>query len=157
MIKKISLAVAFVLICNCVLKAQDFNKAKLDSFFYSLSSHDKGMGSMAIAVNGTVIYQKAVGYSQINGDVKTPSTIKTKYRIGSITKMFTVCMIFQLIEEGRLSLTTTLSIYFPKIANANKITVSEMLDHRSGLHDFSNDSIYTTYMTRQQTEPQMLQ
>jgi D-alanyl-D-alanine carboxypeptidase len=156
MVKKISLVVAFILICNCTLRAQDFNKAKLDSFFYALNSHDKGMGSMAIAVNSSAIYQNAVGYSQINGDVKIPSTIKTKYRIGSITKMFTACIIFQLMEEGRLSLTNTLSMYFPNIPNATKITISEMLDHRSGLHDFTNDSVYTTYMTDPQTEPQML-
>jgi D-alanyl-D-alanine carboxypeptidase len=141
---------------NCAVKAQNLNTAKLDSFFNELNSHDRSMGSAAIASNGIVVYQKAIGYGQINGDIKTPATIKTKYRIGSISKMFTGTMIFQLIEEGKLSLTTTLSTYYPQVPNASKITVGEMLSHRSGLHNFTNDSLYLTYNTKPQTEADML-
>ncbi|MDB5130708.1 MAG: hypothetical protein JWR02_457 [Mucilaginibacter sp.] len=156
MIKKISLALFLALAVNCSAKAQNFNKAKLDSFFTALSANNKSMGSVAISNNGKVVYQNAIGYSQINGNFKTPATIKTKYRIGSITKMFTATMIFQLIEEGKLSLTTPLSNYFPQMPNAAKITIGEMLSHRSGLHNFTNDSLYMTYMARPQTEADML-
>jgi len=138
------------------LNAQSLNKAKLDSFFNALNVHNKGMGSVAIASNGNVIYQNAIGYSQLNGDIKTPATVKTKYRIGSITKMFTATMVFQLIEEGKLSLTTSLSKYFPQMPNATKITIGEMLSHRSGLHNFTNDAMYLTYMHTPQTEAAML-
>ena len=155
MIKKIFLGLFLAGTFN-TLNAQNLNKAKLDSFFYALSTHNKGMGSAAIASNGKIVYQNAIGYSQVNGDAKTPATIKTKYRIGSITKMFTATMIFQLIEEGKLSLTTPLSAYFPQLPNAVRITISQMLDHRSGLHNFTNDSLYRTYMTQPQTEAAML-
>jgi len=155
MIKKIFLGLLFAGVINA-LNAQNFNKAKLDSFFYALSAHNKGMGSAAIAGNGEVVYQNAIGYSQINNDTKTPATVKTKYRIGSITKMFTATMIFQLIDEGKLSLNTPLATYFPQMPNATRITIGEMLDHRSGLHNFTNDSLYATYMTKPQTEAAML-
>jgi D-alanyl-D-alanine carboxypeptidase len=155
MIKKIFLGLLLAGTLN-ILDAQTFNKAKLDSFFYALNVHNKGMGSAAIASNGEVVYQDAIGYSQVNGDAKTPATVKTKYRIGSITKMFTATMIFQLIEEGKLSLNTPLATYFPQMPNATRITIGEMLDHRSGLHNFTNDSLYRTYMTRPQTEAAML-
>ena len=155
MIKKTLLGLLLAGACNTLI-AQNLNKAKLDSFFSALSVHNKGMGSVAIASNGNVIYQNAIGYSQLNGDIKTPATVKTKYRIGSITKMFTATMVFQLIEEGKLSLTTPLSTYFPQMPNATKITIGEMLSHRSGLHNFTNDAMYLTYMHTPQTEAVML-
>jgi D-alanyl-D-alanine carboxypeptidase len=157
--RKTIAALLFIIVtscASCAVKAQNVNTAKLDSFFNALSSHDRSMGSAAITHNGLIVYQKAIGYSQINGDVKTPATIKTKYRIGSISKMFTGTMIFQLIEEGKLGLATTLATYYPQVPNAAKITIGEMLSHRSGLHNFTSDSLYLTYNTRPQTEADML-
>ena len=66
----------------------------------------------------------------------------TKFRIGSITKMFTSSMIFQLIEEGKLKLDSKLSEFYPGVPNADKITISEMLYHRSGIYNFTNDKKY---------------
>jgi D-alanyl-D-alanine carboxypeptidase len=156
MIKKIALVLAGAFALSFTAKAQNFNKAKLDSFFYALNARDKGMGSMAISSNGVIVYQNAIGYSKVDGDIKTPATVGTKYRIGSITKMFTATMIFQLIEEGKLSLATPLATWFPQAPNAVKITIGEMLSHRSGLHNFTNDSVYMSYNTKPQTEEQML-
>src|ERR1700686_3256384 len=105
MIKKIFagsvLVISLILIVGLYYqhKSQNLNTAKLDSFFSALTAHNKNMGSLAISSNGVVVYQKVIGYSQINGEAKTSATIKTKYRIGSISKMFTGTMIFQLIEE----------------------------------------------------------
>jgi D-alanyl-D-alanine carboxypeptidase len=144
-----------VLLFGCK-KTQHFNKDKLDSLFDALNSHDQNMGSIAISDNGTVVYQKVIGYSQINGDMKTPANIKTKYRIGSITKMFTAVMVFQLIEEGKLTLNTALAKYYPQLPNASKITIREMLSHRSGLYNFTKDSLYIKYKGKPKTEKEML-
>jgi len=114
------------------------------------------MGSIAISANGIVVYQNAIGYSVVNAIVKTRATTKTRYRIGSISKMFTATMIFQLIEEGKLTLKTSLATYFPQLPNASKITIGEMLGHRSGLHNFTNDSLYATYMGTSRSEREML-
>ena len=114
------------------------------------------MGSIAISVKDSIVYENAIGFLQKNAEVKTPATVKTKYRIGSISKMFTASMIFQLIEEGKLTLTTPLATYFPQLPNAGKINISEMLDHRSGLHNFTNDSLYTSSMGKSMSEPEML-
>lgn len=155
MIKKLSAVLSLFLILHGAAKSQVFNKARLDSFFVALNTHDQSMGSVAIASGGAVVYQNAIGYSQANGAIKTPATIQTKYRIGSISKMFTATMIFQLIDQGKLNLSTPLAAYFPQLPNAAKITIGEMLDHRSGLHNFTNDSLYTTYMGEPQTEAAM--
>lgn len=145
----------FLTLQSCT-HAQTFNKAKLDSFFVALNTKDQSMGSIAISANGVLVYQNAIGYSQLSKSLKTPATIETKYRIGSITKMFTATMIFQLIDEGKLSFETPLATYFPKLPNAGKITIREMLDHRSGLHNFTSDSLYATYMRSPKSEAEMI-
>ena len=156
MIKRIANLLLLFLVLQSCTHAQTLNKGKLDSFFVALNTHDQSMGSIAIAVNGVMVYQKAIGYSQINEKAKTPSTIKTEYRVGSISKMFTAVMIFQLIDEGKLNFDTPLASYFPQLPNAGKITIREMLDHRSGLHNFTSDSLYFTYMANPKSEAEML-
>src|SRR5213593_3513567 len=115
--------------------AQTLDKAKLDQFFDRLAEKNKAMGSLTIAKDGNVLYTRAIGYSQINGTEKKPLTAANRFRIASITKMFTAAMILQLVEEGKLKLTDTLDKFFPQIPNARKITILQILAHRSGIHD----------------------
>jgi len=113
------------------------------------------MGGLAISVNGGVVYSRYIGYRSVNDDLKIAPDSHTLYKVGSITKMFTATMIFQLIEEGKLKLTDRLANWFPQLANAQKITIGNMLDHRSGLHNFTSDTIYWRYLTRPHTEAEM--
>jgi CubicO group peptidase (beta-lactamase class C family) len=53
--------------------------------------------------------------------------------------MYTAVMVFQLTEEGKLTLDTTLDRFFPQIPNATRITIGHMLNHRSGIHDIEPD------------------
>jgi CubicO group peptidase (beta-lactamase class C family) len=113
--------------------AQTFDKAKLDQLFDRLFEKNKGMGGLTIAKDGTVLYTRSFGYSQVNGAEKKPLTVDTKYRIASITKTYTAVMIFQLVEEGKLKLTDTLDKFFPQIPNASRITIAQILNHRGGI------------------------
>jgi CubicO group peptidase (beta-lactamase class C family) len=115
--------------------AQTIDKARLDQFFDRLAEKNKAMGSLTIARGGNVLYSRAIGYSQISGTEKKPLTTANRFRIGSITKMFTAAMILQLVEAGKLKLTDTLDKFFPQIPNAQKITIAQILAHRSGIHD----------------------
>jgi D-alanyl-D-alanine carboxypeptidase len=87
---------------------QKLNTKKLDSLFHELDSNDEAMGSVSIYRNGHLLYEKAIGYSAINDEGKIPATTATKYRMASITKVFTATLIFQLIEEHKLSLDATI-------------------------------------------------
>jgi D-alanyl-D-alanine carboxypeptidase len=113
--------------------AQTLGKAKLDHFFDRLAEKDKAMGSLIIAKDGNVLYERAIGYSQINGTEKKPLTAASRFRIASITKTYTAVMILQLVEEGKLKLTDTLDKFFPQVPNARKITILQILSHRSGI------------------------
>lgn len=136
---KMKIMVALLLAVLTVGHAQTLDKAKLDQFFDRLAEKNKAMGSLTIAKDGNVLYKRSIGYSQINGTQKKPLTSTTKYRIGSITKMFTAVMLLQLVEERKLKLTDALGKFFPQIPNANTITIAHMLAHRSGIHDVTED------------------
>src|SRR5688572_473314 len=113
--------------------AQTLDKAKLDQFFDRLAEKNKAMGSLTIAKDGNVIYSRAIGYSQINGTEKKPVTAASRFRLGSVTKTFTATMTLQLVEEGKLKLTDTLDKFLPQVPNAEKITIEQILGHRSGI------------------------
>lgn len=135
--------------------SQSFNKEKLDTYFTELENSNKFMGSVAISENGNIIYTKSIGYSDI--ETKTKSEENTKYRIGSISKSFTSVLILKSVEEKKLNLETTIDKYFPTIKNASKISISNLLNHRSGIHNFTNDATYLSWNTAKKSEKEMLQ
>ncbi|HEY5746260.1 MAG TPA: serine hydrolase domain-containing protein, partial [Chryseolinea sp.] len=106
---------------------------KLDQFFDRLAEKNKAMGSLVIAKDGKVLYTRAICYSHISGTEKKSLTVANRFRIGSITKMFTAAMILQLVDEGKLKLTDTLDKFLPLVPNAKKITIVQILSHRSGI------------------------
>lgn len=132
------------------------NNVRLDSLIDMLSSKNRFMGCLTIRKNGNIIYNKACGISNWNGNEKIPATAATKYRIGSISKMFTSVMIFQLIEEGRLSMETKLADFFPEIPYAGDITVGNLLNHRSGIYSFTGSRDYLKWYTIPKSQSEML-
>lgn len=137
--------------------SQTLDTKKLDSLFNTLQNRELANGSVAISINGKTLYRRAIGFVMLDSNNrKIPADANTEYRIGSTSKMFTATMIFQLIDEKKLSLNTKLAIYFPQLPNANKITVEEMLYHRSGLHDYTHDTNFSDWMDKPKTHEEML-
>lgn len=127
---------------------------KLDSALTYLASNNRFMGSVSLRDKDQVVFSKAYGFSDL--DHNTKATPKTKYKIGSITKMFTSAIIFQLTEEKKLTLDTKLSKFFPQVKNADKITISNLLNHSSGIYNFTNDPEFENYSELAQTQEGML-
>ena len=134
--------------------SQTIDKAKLDSYFQALEASNKFMGSLVVAQNEKMLYTKSIGFIDIEAGVKADEN--SKYRIGSISKTFTTALILKAVEEKKLSLTQTIEIYFPTVQNASKITISQLLYHRSGITNFTNDKSYLDWNTQPKTEAEML-
>jgi len=117
--------------------AQTLDKTKLDLLFNRLLEKNKGMGSITLAKDGKILYSRSFGYRQITETSKKPLTESSKFRIASITKTYTAVMIFQLVEEGKLKLGDHLDKFFPQIPNASKITIQQILNHRSGIPELT--------------------
>src|ERR1035437_1110732 len=135
--------------------SQTFDRAKLNNYFDTLEANNKFMGSVAISQNGTIISTKQIGYSDIDNKIKPNDN--TKYRIGSISKTFTTVLVFKAIDEGRLKLTDKIDTYFPTIKNANKITINDLLYHRSGIHNFTANEDYLRWNTEKKSENEMIE
>lgn len=134
---KTMLSVLCCLMFFSTIHAQTIDKAKLDQLFDRLFEKNKGMGSITLAKDGVVLYSRSFGYGQITETVKKPLTEDSKFRIASITKTYTAVMILQMVEEGKLKLNDHLNRFFPQIPNSDKITIAQILNHRSGISDLT--------------------
>ena len=135
MLKLTSLITALFVIAN--LQAQEFNTALMDSFLMHLYQNDKAMGSLAVMKGDKIVYANAAGMSNVEDEI--PATKETRFKIGSISKTFTATMIMQLVEASKLTLETPLADYYPEIKNANKITIRQLLSHRTGIPEYLKD------------------
>jgi D-alanyl-D-alanine carboxypeptidase len=147
-----------IITCLCALIvtsvfSQTFNAKRLDSLFALMEKNNKFMGSIAIAENGKTIYTKSIGFDDIASSKK--SSINSKYRIGSISKTFTASLIFKAVEEKKIDLNQTIDKYFPTIKNAKTITISNLLNHRSGIYDFTSNPDYLKWNTQPQSRAKM--
>ncbi len=152
--KKISILFILFLLLNSHSFAQTFDKVKMDNYFTTLDTANKFMGSIAISKEGKIIYTRAIGYADMSSKQKANDS--SKYRIGSITKTFTAVLVMKAIEAGKIKLDQTIESYFPTIKNAAKITIKQLLGHRSGIHNFTSDSAYLTYNTKPKKENEII-
>ncbi|PKV75961.1 serine hydrolase domain-containing protein [Pontibacter ramchanderi] len=134
--------------------AQKFQTAKLDSLFSLLEKHDKAMGSLSVYHKGESVYQKSIGYADVDKKVKATAT--TPYRTGSVSKMFTATLVMQLIEEGKLSLDTKLSTLYPELPNADQITIQHLLQHQSGIFDIIKSPNFNEWMVEKRSKEELL-
>ena len=110
--------------------------AKIDELLNHFYTNDVFMGSVCIREKGNVVFEKAYGYADVENNIA--ATAQTKYKIGSITKMFTAAVVFQLIEEKKLDMDAKLSQFYPEIKNADSITISMLLNHKSGIFNYTD-------------------
>jgi D-alanyl-D-alanine carboxypeptidase len=73
---------------------------------------------------------------------KIPTNPKALFKIASISKLYIAVAVTKLVGDGRLSLDKTLADYFPelveRIANAEKMTLRMMVQHRSGIPNYTD-------------------
>jgi D-alanyl-D-alanine carboxypeptidase len=136
--------------------SQRYDVNRLNQLFDLLESNQKMMGMVSIRKDGQRVYDRALGYGQISGTRKVKNTEETLFPIASLTKTFTAVIIFQLIEEKKLTLDTKLSRFFPRIPNADKITIGQMLAHRSGIHNYTLDADYQDWKLRPHSREELL-
>ncbi|NNE03617.1 MAG: serine hydrolase, partial [Eudoraea sp.] len=141
--KEFKLLIKFILIGFCFhsANAQDMSslESKIDEYIQPYLEMDAWSGVISIYEDGEPIFQKGYGYA--NREWKTDNTIKTKFRIASISKLFTEVAILKLVEAENIALSNTLSNFIPDYPRGNEITIKQLLNHRAGiphLNDFPN-------------------
>src|SRR5262245_50277019 len=63
-----------------------------------------------------------------------------RFRAGSITKSFVSTVVLELVGEGKLALSDTVERRLPGLVpNGDHITVRQLLNHTSGLYNYTDD------------------
>lgn len=97
-----------------------------------------GTALLARLENGTprVLFREAYGLADRERTIA--NTIDTRFRIGSMNKMFTATAILQLVQAGKIGLTDPVGRHIPDYPNqaiASKVTIHQLLTHTGGTGD----------------------
>jgi CubicO group peptidase (beta-lactamase class C family) len=84
--------------------------------------------------------QLARSYGLASIPWRVANTPQTRFKIASVTKLFTSVLILQLVEQGRLDPDQPIKTYLPDYAGeaGSKVTVQQLLNHTSGLPSFDS-------------------
>ena len=99
-------------------------------------SSDQFAGAALIAKDGKPVFAEAYGLA--DRQHKIPNTLKTRFRIGSMNKMFTAVSTLQLVQAGKLGLNDPIGKYLTDYPNkdvATKVTLHHLLTHTGGTGD----------------------
>jgi D-alanyl-D-alanine carboxypeptidase len=94
-------------------------------------------GDVLLASRGKQVFEEAYGLA--DREKRTSNTLNTRFRIGSMNKMFTAVAVLQLVQQGKVNLDDPLGKYLPDYPNkdvASKVTVQHLLTHTGGTGDF---------------------
>src|SRR5260370_38996768 len=112
------------------------NSVRMEEIVHSYVASKQFMGSVLVAQNGKVLFDKSYGFANLEWDV--PNAPSTKFRLGSVTKQFTAASILLLEERGRLKTDDPVKKYMPDAPPAwEKVTIFNLLTHTSGIPNFT--------------------
>ena len=101
------------------------------------SAADRFSGAALVAKNGKILFEHAYGLA--DREKKSPNTLDTQFRIGSMNKMFTAVCILQLVQSGKVQLSDAFGKYltdYPNKDMASRVTIQQLLTHTGGTGDF---------------------
>lgn len=110
-------------------------KQKLNTYFEQLEAEEYFSGSVLVAKAGKILLKK--GFGLANHEEGIGNKANTVHAIASLTKAFTAVSIMMLEERGLLSVNDTVDMYVPELPVGNQITIHHLLDHTSGLFEFT--------------------
>ncbi len=134
---KKAIVVVMVLILGFNSFGQKSSNKKLEEsindVFESYAHYNRFIGNVLISKDDKIIYQKSFGNADAENHKK--NTKNSIFRIASVTKSLTAVGIMKLVEDGKLTLETPISIYFPNFIPdfSKKITIRHLLNHSSGM------------------------
>lgn len=104
--------------------------------------------SVALVDDQKIVWSEGFGYADKAKGIK--ATPQTRYRAGSITKLFTAMATMKLVEEGKMNIDKPLKKYLPgfsiksRFGSTNGITPRTIMTHHSGLPGDWLDRMFAT-------------
>ena len=102
-------------------------------------------GCMMVSNDQGILCKKAFGYANLPNRIQNRTT--TRFATASAGKFFVAIGVLRLIEQGKLSLDSTIGHHldFDLQAIDPKITIEQLLTHTSGIPDYFNEQIMDDY------------
>ena len=151
---RMTLALVFAVLFPATTRSDDI-PGRLSSYMDAATKVGKFSGSVLVAKDGKVLFAK--GYGLANAEHEIPNTPETKFRLGSITKMFTATAILILQDRGKLKVDDPVGKYLPDAPKAwDKVTIHHLLTHTSGVPSYTDDIGYGLSMTKPETVASMI-
>ena len=118
-----------------VVDAQVSRDQLLDYMEQVRNENDLPGMSVAVAVDGEIVFSEGVGYAELDNQV--PATGRTVHNVGSVSKVLAVVGLMKLVEEGKVDLDATIQTYMPYYPEKEvPITVRQILTHTSGIRHY---------------------
>jgi CubicO group peptidase (beta-lactamase class C family) len=114
-------------------------RGTIEGLFGALVGAGEIPGAVVLVIrNGEVTYKAGFGFADI--DARRPvDPAKTRFRVASISKLFTATAVMQLVEAGKLDLNADVNTYLPKFkleaTYPEPVTLSHVLTHTAGFDD----------------------
>lgn len=113
----------------------------------TLAKQERFSGAVLVSRHDRILLERAWGLA--DRAAGTANTADTKFRLGSMNKIFTAVAILQLVEAGKLSLDAPIATWLPDYPNpeaAKKVSIRHLLTHRSGIGEsgFSDSPEFST-------------
>ncbi|MFE9613940.1 serine hydrolase domain-containing protein [Streptomyces sp. NPDC006012] len=94
-------------------------------------------GAMARIDDDGSVYTATQGFA--DQDTRRALDTDDRFRVGSVTKVFSTVVLLQLVDAHQLDLDAPVNRYLPGLLPDDRITVRHVLSHRSGLYDYTDD------------------
>lgn len=109
-------------------------KRSIDSFYSKNWPNNSLNGSLLVAKNGQIIYEKYEGYT--NFKTKKPITATTPLHLASVSKVITAAVILKLINAKRIDLDQKVNTILKEFPYPD-VTIKTLLNHRSGMKNYA--------------------
>lgn len=91
----------------------------------------------AVAVDGRVVWSEGFGLADL--EHRVPVGPETRFRIGSVSKLFTAAAVARLVQEGKLDLDAPIQRYVPDfpVKDGGPITPRQLAGHLAGIRHYT--------------------
>jgi CubicO group peptidase (beta-lactamase class C family) len=123
------------------LDAQERDRARLVAAIDSIADAPIKAGraaGMSVAVVQGADTIRLRGYGSADLELEVPTPDRAVYEIGSVTKQFTAAAVYQLVEQGKLSLDDDITRFLPDYPmQGHRIPIRRLLNHTSGIKGYT--------------------
>jgi D-alanyl-D-alanine carboxypeptidase len=125
---------SLVLLTGCIPGpgcAQHIPPGELSPAIDAFAEREDFHGVVLVARGDSVLHAGAYGYADV--EARTPTTLDTRYQLGSVAKWIATIVVLDLVDDGVVSLDEPVRTYVPEFAGDPRLTLDHLITHTSGV------------------------